>query len=279
MMNDQVTGMFNVLGIDLNQDEIDAVLDRNNEPLENKRNWLRGFFQLDHPSELTRGALIRYAEADAVMARIRFGTNQEEIYERLIGTLVSAKRCFANAEYLACIELCALHGEMLANYLCITERENLEKVFSRLPQENQDSINSNKGAGIYFSDRLNQTIRLRWLIKAGLISSDDRKRLLYAHGLRVKYFHHWSPKGRNVQQDAIKVLSKLSSVTAKFLEILGSEPRTYNIANLERVKRYMKIVSGQSHACGTLPANMKPICEFFYKLWINVLQLMRVKHN
>jgi hypothetical protein len=55
------------------------------------------------------------------MARISFGANQDEIYQRLIGSIVAAKRCFAHAEYLACIELCALHGEMLANYLCITE--------------------------------------------------------------------------------------------------------------------------------------------------------------
>jgi hypothetical protein len=213
------------------------------------------------------------------MARIRVGTNNEDIYARLIGTLVSAKRCYSNAEYLACIELCALHGEMMANYLCITEKERLKKVFNALPQKNQDSINADKGAGIYFSDKLNQTLRLRWLLKAGVISSDDRKQFLYPHGLRIKYFHHWSPKDKNAQQDSIKVLSKLSPVTAKFLEILGSEPRTYNTANLERVKRYMTIVSGQPYVCGVLPSRLTPICALLAKLWDSFLGLLRIKRR
>lgn len=278
-MNVRVTGMFNVLGIDLSENEIDGVLDGRNQSLESKRNWLRSFFKLEHPSELTRIVLIRYAEADAVMARIGFGTNQEEIYDRLIGTMVSSKRCYANAEYLACIELCALHGEMLANYLCITARESLEEVLSGLPQVNQDSIKADRGAGIYFANKINQTLRLRWLIKAGLISPDDRKRLLYAHGLRIKYFHHWSPKQRNEQQDAIKALAKLSPVTAKYLEILGSEPRTYNTANLERVKRYMSIVSGQPYVCSVLPSKLTSICGLIAKLWGLFLDFMRIKRR
>ncbi len=43
---------------------------------------------------------------------------------------------------------------------------------------------------------------------------------------------------------AIMTLTVISQVAAKYLEILGNEPRTYNNANLERVKRYMQIVSG-----------------------------------
>jgi hypothetical protein len=150
-------------------------------------------------------------------------------------------------------------------------------VFSSLPQKNQESINADKGEGIYFSDKLNQTLRLRWLLKAVVISSDDRKQLLYAHGLRIKYFHHWSPKDRNEQQDSIKVLSKLSPVTAKFLEILGSEPRTYNTANLERVKRYMSIVSGQPYVCSVLPSRLTSICTQLAKAWGSFLSFMKIR--
>lgn len=265
-MDRRVLVRMNVLGIDLAIDQVDAVLTNANNIFEREKAWLTSFFQLDSPSELTRGVLTRYAEADAVMARISVGTNHEDIYDRLIGTLVSAKRCYSNAEYLACIELCALHGEMLANYLCITERGHLEKVFSSLPQKNQDFINADKGEEIYFSDKLNQTLRLRWLLKAGVISPDDRKQFLYAHGLRIKYFHHWSPKRGNERRDAMNALSKISPVTAKFLEILGLKPRTYNTANLDRVKRYMRIVSDEYQECNYIPEKMQPLCDFFHKL-------------
>jgi len=40
------------------------------------------------------------------------------------------------------------------------------------------------------------------------------------------------------------LVKKVRVVTAKYLEILGNEPRTYNNANLERVKRYKQIVAG-----------------------------------
>jgi hypothetical protein len=179
--------------------------------------------------------------------------------------LVSAKRCYSNAEYMACIELCALHGEMIANYLCITEKEKLEADLATLPEKDRQEIAINKGTGIYFSDKFPQTLRLRWLLKANVISTGDRKNLLTIHNLRIKYFHHWSPKRGDERQDGIKALSKISPVTARHLEILGSEPRTSNTVNLERVKNYMSIVSGHN-PIRAMPCKVRPVCKFMAHL-------------
>lgn len=233
----------NVLGIDLNVSQVDALLANESNAFDWQRNWLTSFFQLDNSSELIKSVLIRYAEADTVMMKISVGTNEENIYARLIGTIVSAKRCYSNAEYLACIELCALHGEMLANYLCITDKDKLDQIVSELLKKDRKLISNNKTSGIYFSDGIGQPLRLRWLAKADVITVDDREKLMKVHKLRTKYFHHWSPKSSNEQGDAIMTLTIVSQVTAKYLEILGNEPRTYNNPNLERVKRYMQIVS------------------------------------
>ncbi len=131
-MAGKVLVSLNVLGIDLKKEEVDAVLANEANQFELKQRWLISFFQLENSSELIKNVLIRYAEADQLMARISVGANQADIYDRLINTLVSAKRCYSNAEYIACIELCALHGEMLANYLCITEKGLLEKAFCQI---------------------------------------------------------------------------------------------------------------------------------------------------
>ncbi len=246
-MSEPVITKPNVLGIDLRKDQVGAVLKNEDEESDfgHKRRWLSSFFQLDDLSELTRDMLNRYAEVDEKMARITFGSNDEGIYARLIGTLASAKRCYSYAEYLACIELCALHGEMLANYLCITEKEDLETIFTDLSIKLQKSITNKKGVDACYSDEIRQGDRLKWLEKAKILSADDKKALLFVHELRKKYFHHWSPKAESEKQDAIEALSMVSPATAKFLEIFDSSPSANNIntANLERVKRYMKMVS------------------------------------
>jgi len=64
-MNGSVTVRLNVLGIDLKENQADAVLANVGGSFDRHRDWLTNFFQLDSPSELTRGVLVRYAEADA----------------------------------------------------------------------------------------------------------------------------------------------------------------------------------------------------------------------
>ncbi len=242
---------LNLLGIDLTKDQVDSVVTAKSTNKDDffwkKKRHLVAFFRLENDSELTRNLLTRYAEADEAMTRISIGSNDDDIRARLMDTLASAKRCYSHTEYLACIELCALHAEMLANFLCITEREKLEVVFPNLPEEAQKAINDNKGDGIYFSDTFPQGVRLKWLTTANILSRDNKRRLFTIHDQRKKYFHHWSTKRGNEKQDAILALSVISPVTSHYLETLkvdNIDQRTdiINRVNLVRIDRYMSIV-------------------------------------
>lgn len=145
-------------------------------------------------------------------------------------------------QYRACIEMCALLGEMLANYLCIADKEKLVIVIDNLEDSDQKKIQNKGTSDKYFSDKYNQRFRLMWLNKANVIDVHDEKCLLFIHELRIKYFHHWNTDPSDAQSDALDALVRISAIAAKYLEKIGKQPRTYNQDNLDRIKRYMDAV-------------------------------------
>ncbi|VEG91759.1 hypothetical protein [Legionella spiritensis] len=234
---------FNVIGILLSDHQTDLILDLNNDSLSSERACISSFFNLDS-SELYRSLLVRYIEACKVMVNISAGTTDADIHTQLINTLASAKRSYSYGENLACIELCALHGEMLTNYLCITSSKNLEESIDRMPLEDQKKIGSEKRKILHISNGLNQTLRIRWLQQASILSNIDKDNLIKVHRIRTHHFHHWSTDSSNQKNNALKSLEKISQVSAKFLELFDSDnPLNLNLNNLQRVERYMKIAS------------------------------------
>lgn len=236
--NNQVLVTLNQTGVDLLPDEIESVLNLDDKSNEQKRKHLADYFKVEE-NKLSRQLLERYAEVDQVITRISAGSVHEDIRGRLVETLLSAKRCYAHAEYRACIELCAVFGEMLANYLCIADKTYLLNGLKSLSQDDQKIINKKGTVDLYFTDKLNQQLRLRWLVCANIIDSSDKDVLLEIHNARIKYFHHWSTDPENAKPDALTAMTKLSSVGAKYLEILGAIPGSLNQKNYERVKQYM----------------------------------------
>lgn len=236
---------LNQAGIDLAEEEIDSVLDLDNKMQETKREHLSSHFNIEK-EKLSRQMLVRYAQADKVMARISAGSADENIKKRITETLLSTKRCYSHAEYRACIEMCALLGEMLANYLCIADKDKLKSVITDLDERDQEAIKKKEMDDKYFSDKYNQRFRLKWLDKADIIDVHDKMCLLHIHELRIKYFHHWNTDPDNSQVDALDALERVSAIAAKYLEILGKKPGTYNQINLTRIKRYMQAVNGNT---------------------------------
>lgn len=233
---------LNQAGIDLVEDEIDSVLDLSNKTQEIKREHLASHFNVEK-DKLSKQMLIRYAQADKVMTRISAGSADEDIRKRITETLLSTKRCYSHAEYRACIEMCALLGEMLANYLCIADKDKLISLIDDMDDKDKKIINKKGTTDKYFSDKYNQRFRLMWLDKADILDTHDKACLLHIHDLRIKYFHHWNTDPEDAQADALDVLGRVSAIAAKYLEILGKKPRTYNQENLDRIKRYMEAVN------------------------------------
>jgi hypothetical protein len=235
---------LNQAGEGLKESEIDSVLDLGNTATASKRSNLASYFNVEE-DKLSRQMLIRYAQADEVMARISAGSADQDIRKRVTNTLQSTKRCYSHAEYIACIEMCALLGEMIANYLCIADKEKLIAVIDDLEEGDKKIINRIGTSDKYFSDEYNQLFRLKWLNKADVIDTHDETCLVYIHKLRIKYFHHWSTDHENAQTDALDVLVRGSGIAAKYLEVLGKKPRTFNQANLDRIERYQKAVNSK----------------------------------
>ncbi|KTD69993.1 hypothetical protein Lsan_0077 [Legionella santicrucis] len=260
-----VTLKFNVLGYHLNENDISQLLDLDNQSYCNERKWICAFFELDS-SELYRALLERYVEACDIMTNISAGTTQENIHTKLISTLSSAKKTFSFGEYLACIELCALHGEMLANYLCITSSDELINNIGNMESKDQIKIRSRGDTKlINIANNLDQSLRIRWLQHAKIISDTERKNLIDVHRLRTNYFHRWSTKIHNQKKDALKALEQISNVSANFLELLGSGSNV-NEHNFKRVKQYMEIVKYPNQTI-TIPLSQNKI----YKLLISFL--------
>lgn len=136
--SNRVLVTLNQAGIDLIENEIDSVLNLNDNTKESKRENLASHFNVEK-DKLSKQMLIRYAQADKVMTRISAGSAREDIKARSSDTLLSTKRCYAHAEYRACIELCALLGEMLANYLCIADKDKLISVIGDMEASNQNN--------------------------------------------------------------------------------------------------------------------------------------------
>lgn len=239
MEDRQIYAKPNVLGVDLPENEIDSVLDLTNqtETTRFRRQWLSSFFSVEQ-SELYKTCLERYSEADNAMTNISFCSFEDDIHTRVIQSLASAKKCYSYTEYLACIELCALHGEMLVNYLCTADKNTLKSVIERLTDADQKHINDMQTEGAFFADKINQTVRIRWLLAGEVINKDDSEALGKVHGMRINYFHRWRPRTANIKDDALDALATLSPVSAKYLELYD---RPDNIA---LIKRYMTVANG-----------------------------------
>lgn len=229
----------NVLGVNLPEEDIDSVLDLNNQTVivTFLREWLSSFFSVEQ-SELCKTYLKRYSEAHNAMSKISFGSFEDDIHTKVIQSLASAKKCYAYAEYLACIELCALHGEMLVNYLCTANRNTLESLINKLTDDDQEYINELKSDGAFFADKIKQTVRVRWLLASNVINLDDGKALIKVHGMRINYFHRWRSKSKNSKNDALDALATLSPVSAKYLELYDRQD------NIALIKRYMSVANG-----------------------------------
>jgi len=233
---------FNVLGIPLKEEYINQILDLCDESFSNDREWLCSFFNLK-PEELYLALLKRYIESCEKITHIRAGSVQENIHTQLINTLASAKRCYSFGEYLACIELSALHGEMLANYLCITSKDILNDVIDTMGEKDSEHIRNTKDKhAIYISNELMQPVRIRWLLKGAVIDNDDKVALNEVHQLRIKYFHRWSTKSHKGKEDALNALGKITRVSSKFLELMGDSPQHTNVNNVKRIRDYMDLI-------------------------------------
>lgn len=155
------------------------------------------------------------------MCHVGVGTHNQAIKEKLIDTIASAKRCFSYGEFLACIELCAINGEMLASFLCIVNQKSLEMLIS-ITYEDE------------FYEMMYQSRRLNLLSDASVITPEDREKLDNVHKIRKRFYHRWGTDHADVESEALGSLRDITNVAAKYLELLN------NTENLDLIRKYMQ---------------------------------------
>ncbi|KTD25124.1 hypothetical protein [Legionella maceachernii] len=229
-MNQQVIVSINPIGYKIELADIDNILAL---PKDVISKHVAHFFKIK-PEELTRSILSRYVSACDKMTNISIASAHEDIQTKLINPLASAKRCYSYDETLACIELCAMHGEMICNFLCIINEIQLKDplVVAKLSKEKQGKINKHIAKNNFY-DAMNQQLRLEWLYCSNIITQNDYQDLLIVHETRKKYFHHWGHDHTSLDSDALKCLELLSRVTAKYLEVLDTNQ------NIQIIKSYI----------------------------------------
>lgn len=226
----------NPLGYIINSEDVAKVLNPITTADLHKQVWFLSFFNIEK-NQLSIRLIERFAITCEKITNISLGAAHSKIYQKLIYTLASAKKCYSYAENLACIEMCALHCEMLCNYLFITS-EMLDVKDSFLKQYgNKSIINKIKSLNSLsqISDKLSQPYRINWLCFAKVISLIDAEKLKFIHNHRACYYHHWNKSLTEVETDALDILKKSSEVSSIHLELLN------NKSNLERLKHYIKL--------------------------------------
>lgn len=229
----QVLATMNPFGYVINENDVDRILNPNTSIDKVEREHVSHFFKV--PAEkLSKELLMSYAKANKVMTNVSIGSYHEYIRTKLIDTIAGAKRCFCYGEYLATIELCALHGEMLANFLCIVHEDELKEstVIDNLKGKSKGSV-AQCLADDNFYDALNQKHRIEWLAAGQIINLQNKQDLIDIHELRKKYFHHWDQSHDNIESDALIALEIISRVASRYVELLNQND------NIEKTRKYI----------------------------------------
>lgn len=229
----QVLVTLNPFGYGIKDRDIDRILNPTTEVDKTESAHVAHFFSLPI-DKLTRELLTRYVIACEAMNNVSVGSYHDEIRVKLINMIANAKRCFCYGEYLACIELCALHGEMLANFLCIVNKEFISNtaVTDKLSDWLKNSVQSHLSKDDFY-DAMNQKHRILWLMGGDVLSKNDGDDLLEIHEIRKKYFHHWEHNHGDVNNDALNSLTMISKVASKHLEVLNNQ------SNVAKIRAYM----------------------------------------
>lgn len=233
-MEGEILVKLNRLGWPITQDQVDGILNPITEKDKEALKWVRHFFKLED-KHLYRDLLARYAKACDHMSGIGVGTVNNEIDDKLIQSIVSAKKCYSYNEVIACIQMCALFSEMFCQFLNIVNKEKLTPLLT----ENKHNatckkIKKNNENFKDILDKLNQRDRIKHLKLAGVINDKEDKFLTYAHEARIKYYHKWTSSLDDADEIALQYLERISKLANNHLDLLD------NKENIKKIKMYFK---------------------------------------
>ena len=163
------------------------------------------------PEHLPTEVLERYVEISGKESYTAIFPHTDKIFERFLVPFKSAKRTYCFGEYLACIELSAHLGEMLALLMWQITPKSL----------NGKHVDTQMEKSIWGSEfeKMGQEKRIVLLKVLGAISNEEGQLFNFLRTTRRNYFHIWSASTNRIKEDSLECFLKVAVLVQKVLKI------------------------------------------------------------
>lgn len=210
-MSNQINAQINFFGPFLKEKDIPKVLNPQTGDTvhEVQKNILERFFSLP-VSALSEEIMKRYVEATTEELHSPIVPHSEEILDRLLNPLRSAKVNYCLGDYLVVIASCGVVGEMLA--ILVWKMNDIKLKSSSISEEQERGL-----FGRSF-ERMGQEQRLKILKTFDAITSEQCDVFTAIKDSRRPYLHLWSAKKQDEKNEALTIFKKTFGL---FKEITG----------------------------------------------------------
>lgn len=202
--------VLNYLGTPIPKEYVDLLLDGKDHSGDFEYRMIHQVLELP-PEHLPRDVLERYIEISSKESYAAIFPHTDKLFERFFVPFKAAKRTYCLGEYLACIELAAHLGEMLALLLWQITPISL----------NGKPVDAKMEKAIWGSEfeKMGQEKRIDLLKVLGAISNDEEQLLDFLRTKRREYFHFWNASTELIREDALEAFLKLATLVQLVLRI------------------------------------------------------------
>lgn len=190
---------MNIFGPFIEKKNINKIIKPENQVDKLNVKNLEIFF--DRPiSTLNKEILNRYCEVTTEDTHLGITPGYKDIIEKIINPLRLAKRHYCLGEYISCIAISGLIGEMLTILVWKTTELKLNGVQITLEQEEVFF-------GKRFEGHMGQERRINILLELKKINSSLHQKLYEMSRIRNKYLHSWERSSKQEKGDAKKAVT------------------------------------------------------------------------
>lgn len=202
--------VLNYLGTPIPEEYLDRLLNGKDHSSDFEYKMILHVLELP-PEHLPREVLERYIEVSSKENYSAILPHTDKLFYRFLVPFKSAKRTYCFGEYLACIELCAHLGEMLALLLWQITPVSL----------NGKLVDARMEKSIWGKEfeKMGQDKRIDLLKVIGAVSNEEEQLLDFLRDTRRKYFHFWSEPTDRIKDDALVCFLKVATLVQKVLKI------------------------------------------------------------
>lgn len=201
---------LNYLGVPVDPAYLDKLADGADHTSDFEYRMIRHVIQ-QPPEHSSRDVLERYVEVSGQETYTAIFPHTNKLFDRFLIPFKSAKRMYCLGEYLACIELSAHLGEMLALLLWQITPITLNGTLMGPALE--------KSLWGSEFEKMGQEKRIDVLNALAAVNDGDAQLLDFLRTTRRKYFHFWSTGTEKIRDDALHCFLKLSTLVRNVLKI------------------------------------------------------------